>query len=100
MGGVLAVTAPLYLLMGLGWLAVRAGWFAREHMRVLGAYVLRLALPALLFNALASRRFAEILEPAFLLAFAGGGLLRIRADAAAERDEALQHVDEEAAERE
>lgn len=75
MGGVLAVTAPLYLLMGLGWLAVRAGWFAREHMRVLGGYVLRLALPALLFNALASRRFAEILEPAFLLAFAGGGLV-------------------------
>ncbi len=74
MGGVLAVTAPLYLLMALGWVAVRAGWFAREHMRVLGGYVLRLALPALLFNALASRRFAEILEPAFLLAFAGGGL--------------------------
>lgn len=74
MAGVLAVTGPLYLLILLGWLAVRAGWFAKADMRVLGGYVLRLALPALLFNALAQRRFAEVLDPVFLAAFGGGAL--------------------------
>lgn len=74
MAGVLAVTGPLYLLILLGWFAVRAGWFAKADMRVLGGYVLRLALPALLFNALAQRRFAEVLDPVFLAAFGGGAL--------------------------
>ena len=47
---ILTVTTPIYLLIGLGYLAVRVGWFSRTDMRVLGQFVLRFALPALLFT--------------------------------------------------
>ena len=50
---ILSITAPIYLLILLGYGCVRAGLFARNDMRVLGQFVLRLALPALLFRTLA-----------------------------------------------
>lgn len=71
---VLAVTGPIYFVMALGWLATRGGLFARADMRVLGKYVVNIALPALLFNALSQRSVAEVLNPVFLAAYALGSL--------------------------
>jgi predicted permease len=79
MGSVLAITVPIYLVMAVGWLATRAGLFARAEMRVFGKYVIYLALPALLFNALSSRSVAEVLNPVFIAAYAGGSLLAMGA---------------------
>lgn len=76
---VLAITVPIYLVMAVGYAATRAGLFARAEMRVFGKYVIHLALPALLFNALSSRSLAEVLNPVFLAAYAGGSLLAIAA---------------------
>ena len=76
---VLAVTTPIYLLIGLGFLAVRAGWFSRADMRVLGQRVLRFALPAMLFGMLARRSVGEILNAHYLLAYAGGSLAALAA---------------------
>lgn len=76
---VLAITVPIYLVMGVGWLATRAGLFARAEMRVFGKYVIHIALPALLFNALSSRSVAEVLNPVFVAAYAGGSLLAMGA---------------------
>jgi malonate transporter len=72
---VLAITAPIYLVVAVGYLATRIGLFARADMRVFGKFVINLALPALLFNALSSRSVAEVLNPVFVLAYAGGSLL-------------------------
>ena len=69
---ILTVTTPIYLLIGLGYIAVRAGWLARTDMRVLGQFVLRFALPALLFTMLARRSVVEIFDARFLLAYLGG----------------------------
>ena len=52
---ILAITGPIYLCIALGWLATRAGLFARADMRVLGRFVLYIALPALLFDAVGKR---------------------------------------------
>lgn len=79
MGSVLAITVPIYLVMAAGWLATRAGLFARADMRVFGKYVINLALPCLLFNALSSRSVAEVLNPVFIAAYAGGSLLAMAA---------------------
>jgi hypothetical protein len=76
---VLAITVPIYLVMAVGYLATRGGLFARTEMRVFGKYVINLALPALLFNALSSRSVAEVVNPVFLAAYAGGSLLAIAA---------------------
>src|SRR3970282_1211247 len=46
-------------------------------MRVLGKFVFNLALPALLFNALAQRSLGEILNGRYLLVYAAGSLLAL-----------------------
>ncbi len=65
------------MLIGLGYVAVRERWLARSDVRVLGQFVLRFALPALLFTMLARRPVAEIFDARFLLAYAGGSLLAL-----------------------
>ena len=77
MGHVLAVTAPIYLLIAAGWALARAGVFAPADLRVLGRYVIQLALPALLFSALSQRSLGEVLQPTFLVAYALGSLFTI-----------------------
>ncbi|MEY4751825.1 MAG: hypothetical protein RIQ60_4039 [Pseudomonadota bacterium] len=72
---ILSVTVPIYLLIALGWLCVRGGLFQKAEMRVLGRFVVGICLPALVFNALSQRNFAEVLHPGYLVAYAGGSLL-------------------------
>ena len=71
---VLAITGPIYLVIALGYLAVRAGIFSKADMGVLGRFVVRFALPALIFTALSQRPVSEILNPQFMLAYAAGSL--------------------------
>jgi len=71
---VLAITGPIYFVMALGWGCTRWGLFERGDMRVLGKFVLLLALPALLFNALSQRSVGEVLNPVFLAAYALGSV--------------------------
>lgn len=74
---ILAITGPIYLVVLAGYLATRMGLFARTDMQVFGKFVLNLALPALIFNALAQRRIGEILHPAYLLSYLIGSLLML-----------------------
>lgn len=71
---ILAITGPIYLCIALGFAAVRWRVFTPADMRVLGRFVIQIALPALLFNALASRPLAEVWQPGYLLAFGAGSL--------------------------
>jgi hypothetical protein len=72
--GVLALTGPIFLVIAAGYAATRAGLFQRAEMRVFGKYVINIALPALLFNALSQRSVGEVLEPVFVAAYAIGGV--------------------------
>jgi predicted permease len=72
--GVLAVTAPIFIVIAIGFAAVASGLFAREAVRVLGRFVIQFALPALLFKALSERSFAEVMNLDYLLAYAAGSL--------------------------
>ncbi|UWQ91550.1 AEC family transporter [Rhodobacteraceae bacterium M382] len=74
---ILAITFPIYGAIALGYLVVAKGWFAAAEMRTLGKYVLNIALPALLFNAVASRRIADVFQPDYMLAYGLGGLATI-----------------------
>lgn len=58
---------------------MRVGWLARTDMRVLGQFVLRFALPALLFTMLARRSVVEIFDVRYLLAYLGGSLIALAA---------------------
>ena len=75
MADIVSITAPIFLLIALGFVAVRADWIPREGALAMGRYVLRFALPALVFNALAKRPLGEMLVPQFLVVYVGGSLL-------------------------
>jgi malonate transporter len=72
---ILAITGPIYITIALGYLLTRRGLFARADMRVLGQFVINLALPALLFNALAQRKLGDILNGRYMLVYAIGSLV-------------------------
>jgi predicted permease len=72
---ILAITSPIYIIVLIGYLCTRFDLFEKPDMRVFGKFVLNLALPALIFNALARRHISEVLHPAYLLAYLGGSLL-------------------------
>jgi predicted permease len=74
---ILGITFPIFVTILIGFMATRMGLFDKSAMRVLGTFVVKLALPALLFRALAQRPIAEILNGSYLLAYAAGSLLVI-----------------------
>lgn len=74
---ILSITGPIYLCIALGWLATRTGLFERGDMRVLGQFVLYIALPALLFDAVAKRPLRDTLDGRYMAAYALAGLATI-----------------------
>lgn len=76
---ILAVTAPIYLIMLGGYAAVRGGLFAAADMRVMGRLVIYFCLPALLFRTLAQQPLADILNGAYIAAYAAGSLVTLGA---------------------
>ena len=49
---ILAITAPIYIAIALGYGLTRWGFFQKADMRAFGTFVVKVAMPALLFNAL------------------------------------------------
>lgn len=74
---ILAITGPIYFTIVLGFITTRRGLFSPADMRVMGKFVINLALPALLFNALAQRPIGEILNGRYLFLYAAGSLLTL-----------------------
>lgn len=65
---------PLYLLIGLGFIAVRARILPENSIPSLGSFVLNLALPALIVNALMGQNIQETFNAGYLAAYASGSL--------------------------
>lgn len=74
---VLAVTAPIYLLIALGYAVTRAGLLDGAQLRALGRYVVFIALPALMFGTVSRRSIDELLNARFLMAYALGSVLAL-----------------------
>ncbi|MFD1510959.1 AEC family transporter [Lacimonas salitolerans] len=68
------ILLPIFALIGAGWGLVRAGVLIPADARPLSAYVMNIALPALLCGAIARRDLADVLHPGYLLVFAAAGL--------------------------
>ena len=72
---VLAITAPLFLIMAIGYLCVRLELLPVQGLSILGQYVVSIGLPALLLGNLAQSDLAAAVDPFFLLAYGLGSLL-------------------------
>lgn len=71
---ILTITGPIYIAIGLGYVATRRGFFTKSDTQVMGRFVMYFALPAMLFSALAQRNFEDVLHADFLWAYGLGSL--------------------------
>lgn len=71
---VLNIIAPVFVLIGLGYLAVRLRLYPQEGVRGLIAYVNAFATPCLLFRAMLDVDFSSAFNPAIIAPFYVGAL--------------------------
>ena len=62
---------PVFFLLFLGFISVRIQLIDKEQIHALSAFVIKIALPALLFHALASKDLHEIWYPSYFFIYAG-----------------------------
>lgn len=75
MAVVLTITAPIFFLLLLGFIAVRFAFIPQSALLGLSRFVLYLALPALIFEKLSSMKIHEVIHIDYLVVYASGGLL-------------------------
>ncbi|SMH37492.1 AEC family transporter [Maritimibacter sp. HL-12] len=71
---VFSITFPIFAMVVLGYGLVWKGVFKPADMRVFGAYVMNIALPALIFSAVASRPAREVFNLAYMSVYLAGAL--------------------------
>ena len=71
---ILGITGPIFILIGLGFAAVRRGILAKAELRALGAFVINFAMPALLFRAMREQAAGQLLDPRLFAIYTVGSL--------------------------
>ena len=71
---VLGISGPIFFIILLGFLAVKAKLLRSQEARALGAFVINFALPALLFKALAQRPAAQLLDLTLIAHYGAGSV--------------------------
>lgn len=75
----LSLTLPIFLLIGLGLFAVRAGISSTQQIDGLAKFVLDFALPALILNALSRQDLSQTFDWRYIVAYGGGSLVAFSA---------------------
>jgi predicted permease len=72
--GVLAAIVPVFVIIAAGYVAVRSGYVDPDQLGALASFVLRVALPALIFGALTGAPLGDTLNWGYLAAYGLGTL--------------------------
>lgn len=72
---ILAITAPIFILIAIGFVSSRAALVSRDQVAGMGRFVITLALPALVIRALLERPLHEVIHWNYLIAYGLGSLL-------------------------
>ncbi|TBU77423.1 AEC family transporter [Phytopseudomonas daroniae] len=73
------ITAPIFLLIGLGYAAAMSGVLSREQVRGIGAFVITFAMPALLIKTLGTSPIQQTMIPGYLVAYTLGSCVTFAA---------------------
>jgi malonate transporter and related proteins len=76
---VLSTTAPIFLLIALGFVAVRTRLMPGDAIPGLGRLVMYFAMPAMIFSTLTQMQFGEVIDPTYLLVYGLGSALALAA---------------------
>lgn len=71
--GFLALSAPIFAVIALGWVALRAHLVPPSIIDALGAFSFRFALPALVFRLIASQPIGHSINPSFYVGYLATG---------------------------
>ncbi|QOR40380.1 AEC family transporter [Billgrantia diversa] len=71
---ILAITTPIFLLIGTGYLAMATRLVNREQIQGVATFVLYFALPALVIRALTQNPLEEVIQTQYLLAYGLGSV--------------------------
>ena len=74
---IVSITAPIFLLIGIGYAAVRWHILPHEAIPGLGRFVLYLAMPGLILHTLSSMQIDEVIDINFILSYGVGSLLML-----------------------
>ncbi len=66
---------PVFIMMGIGWLAVKTGYLNDTLSDHLNAFTVKLAVPVLLFRAMINLDFSQAFNPPTLLGFYLGAIV-------------------------
>lgn len=72
---ILGITAPIFILIAIGFFASRSGMISRDQIAGMGRFVITFALPALVIRAMLERPLAEVMDWSYMLAYGLGSLL-------------------------
>ncbi|OTG75140.1 transporter [Acinetobacter sp. ANC 4169] len=68
---VFAVIVPIFFLLALGYLSVKWQLLSKAQVNSVGAFVIKIALPALFFQSLAAKDLHEIWYPEYFFVYSG-----------------------------
>jgi len=74
---VLSLTAPIFILIAIGYLAVRTRLMPQEAVPGLGRFVLYFSLPALIFSTLSRMSFDAVIVPGYLLVYGSASVIML-----------------------
>ncbi|WP_373741413.1 AEC family transporter [Neisseria sp.] len=72
MAAIFNIILPVFLLIALGYAAMRFSLFTREQIDGIGRFIMVVGMPSLVFNALATRPLAEVVNPVYLAGYGIG----------------------------
>ena len=72
---ILNITGPIFIIISIGYLAVKYEIFTKSNVRSLGLFVINFALPALLFKAVSDKDIETIFNLTYFLSYGIGSLL-------------------------
>lgn len=72
---ILGITFPIFALIALGFVLVSKGVFNRAALDVFSFWVMNIALPSLIFAAIASRSISSVFHPDYMILYAGSALI-------------------------
>lgn len=75
MSHILSITAPIFILIGLGYVSVMTGLITRETTRGMGIFVITIALPAMIVSGMANKPLNASFDTDFLSGYALASLL-------------------------
>jgi malonate transporter and related proteins len=71
---ILVIISPIFVLIALGFIAVRLNVVLKEQLPSMGTFLLYFAMPALIVRVLVSRPIADVVDIRYLLAYGAGSI--------------------------